>query len=48
MVVVLLVVLTVGISFTIGWGPFIGPRMRHLRAEIESTPKRLKRGEYWL
>lgn len=47
MVVVLVVVLTVGISFTIGWRPFIGPRMRHLTVrKFESTPKRLKRGEY--
>lgn len=46
-VAALAVVLTVGISFTIGWRPFIGPRARTLTArKFESTPARLARGEY--
>jgi hypothetical protein len=46
-VVVLAVVLAMGITFTIGWRPFIGPRARTLTArKFESTPARLARGEY--
>ena len=46
-VVVLAVALAVGITFTIGWRPFIGPRARPLTArKFESTPERLARGEY--
>jgi len=46
-VVVLAVVLAVGITFTIGWSPFIGPRARTLTArKFESTPARLARGQY--
>ncbi|HET8923470.1 MAG TPA: hypothetical protein VFN26_10800 [Candidatus Acidoferrum sp.] len=46
-VVVLAVVLAVGITFTIGWRPFIGPRARPLTArKFERTPSRLARGEY--
>jgi hypothetical protein len=43
-----LVVLVVsGITFTIGWRPFIGPRARALTARTyERTPARLARGEY--
>lgn len=45
--VVLAVVLATGITFTIGWRPFIGPRARVLTARrFESTPTRLARGEY--
>jgi hypothetical protein len=45
--VALVVVLVVGITFTIGWRPFIGPRARALTArKFESTPARLARGEY--
>jgi mono/diheme cytochrome c family protein len=43
----LAVVLAAGITFTIGWRPFIGPRTRALTArKFESTPTRLARGEY--
>jgi mono/diheme cytochrome c family protein len=46
-VVVLLAGLAIGITFTIGWRPFIGPRARTLTArKFESTPARLARGEY--
>jgi mono/diheme cytochrome c family protein len=45
--VALAVVLAVGITFTIGWRPFIGPRAGRLTArKFESTPARLARGEY--
>ena len=44
---VLAVVLAVGITLTIGWRPFIGPRARTLTARtFEKTPARLARGEY--
>lgn len=44
---VLLLVLAAGITFTIGWRPFLGPRLRSLTArKFESTPARLARGEY--
>ena len=40
-------VLSAGITFTVGWHPFIGPRARALTArKFESTPSRLARGEY--
>jgi hypothetical protein len=43
----LAVVLAAGITFTIGWRPFIGPRARALTArKFESTPAGLARGEY--
>ncbi len=46
-VVALLVVLAIGITFTIGWRPFIGPRARPLTSrKFESTPARLARGAY--
>jgi len=39
--------LIVGITATIGWRPFIGPRARALTdRRIESTPQRLERGRY--
>jgi hypothetical protein len=45
--VALAVVFAVGITFTIGWRPFIVPRARTLTArKFESTPARLARGEY--
>jgi mono/diheme cytochrome c family protein len=45
--VALVVLLVVGISFTIGWRPFIGPRVRPLTSRhFESTPQRLERGRY--
>jgi mono/diheme cytochrome c family protein len=44
---VLVLVLVAGITFTIGWRPFIGPRMRPLTSrKFQSTPERLARGEY--
>ena len=45
--ITLAVLLVVGISFTIGWRPIIGPRARILTArKFESTPQRLERGQY--
>jgi hypothetical protein len=45
--VVLAVVLAMGVTFTIGWRPFIGPRARTLTTrKFEGTPGRLARGEY--
>src|SRR5262245_54868041 len=36
-----------GITFTIGWRPFIGPRARALtNRTFEATPARLERGRY--
>jgi hypothetical protein len=44
---VLVLVLAAGITFTIGWRPFLGPRTRSLTPrKFESTPARLARGEY--
>ena len=44
---VLILVLGVGITFTIGWRPFVGPRSRPLTdVKFQSTPQRLARGEY--
>jgi len=46
-VVVLVALLAVGISLTIGWRPFLGPRARALTAlKFEATPQRLARGQY--
>src|SRR5579862_8762937 len=46
-VAVLAAVLVAGITFTIGWRPFIGPRARTLTARrFDSTPARLARGDY--
>jgi mono/diheme cytochrome c family protein len=43
----LVILLSVAITFTIGWRPFIGPRTRALTArKFESTPQRLERGRY--
>lgn len=40
-------VLAVGITATIGWRPFIGPRARPLTArKFEATPQRMERGRY--
>jgi mono/diheme cytochrome c family protein len=48
--VVLLVVvaiLVIGITRTIGWRPFLGPRVRPLTSRVfERTPARLERGKY--
>ncbi len=44
---VLALVLAAGITLTIGWRPFLGPRTRSLTPrKLESTPARLARGEY--
>ena len=44
---VLVLVVVSGITFTIGWRPFIGPRTRPLTArKFQSTPERLARGKY--
>ncbi len=43
----LVIVLAVGITATIGWRPFIGPRARPLTSRVfERTPERLTRGKY--
>ena len=43
----LAVVVAAGITFTISWRPFIGPRARATTARtIERTPERLARGKY--
>jgi hypothetical protein len=45
--VALLALLALGITFTVGWRPFIGPRARPLTdRKFESTPQRLERGKY--
>ena len=43
----LVLVIVAGITFTVGWHPFIGPRTRALTArKFQSTPERRARGEY--
>lgn len=43
----LLVLVGVGLSLTIGWRPFIGPKARPLTSrKFESTPARVERGRY--
>src|SRR6516162_7433283 len=45
--IALLVLLALGITFTIGWRPFLGPNARALTdRKFESTPQRLERGKY--
>jgi hypothetical protein len=46
--VVILLLAATGISFTIGWRPFIGPRARQVDGsrKFQSTPERLVRGKY--
>jgi len=45
--VVLCVLLATGITFTIGWRPFIGPKKRPAtNRQFERTPERLARGQY--
>src|SRR5262249_4613511 len=42
-----IVLVSLGITFTIGWRPIIGARKRPLtNRKFESTPQRLERGEY--
>jgi len=44
---VLCVVAALGVTFTIGWRPFIGPKKRALtNRQFERTPERLARGRY--
>ena len=44
---VILVVVCVGITVTVGWRPFVGPKARPLTARrFEPTPERLERGRY--
>src|ERR1044072_8423845 len=44
---VVLVVVCVGITVTVGWRPFVGPKARPLTARrFEATPQRLERGRY--
>ena len=43
----LIVLLAIAITFTIGWRPFIGPRLRATTdRKFERTPERLARGKY--
>jgi mono/diheme cytochrome c family protein len=46
--VIIVLLAATGISFTIGWRPFIGPRARPVDGsrKFESTPARLARGKY--
>jgi hypothetical protein len=40
-------VLIVAVQFTVGWRPFIGPRMRQTTdKQFQVTPGRLARGRY--
>lgn len=44
---VLVALVVIAISATIGWRPFLGPKMRVLTdRKFEATPERLKRGTY--
>lgn len=44
---VVMILLVLAITFTIGWRPIIGPRARALTdRRFESTPERLARGDY--
>src|SRR5215471_8908807 len=46
-VIAVVVFLAIGISLTVGWRPFIGPKARPLTSrKFESTPQRLERGRY--
>ena len=46
---VLVVLVPVGITLSVGWRPFIGPRSRPVTdRKFEATPGRLKRGEYFV
>ena len=43
----IVLLLAVGITFTIGWRPFFGPKSRPLTdRKFDSTPERLARGQY--
>src|SRR5919107_1548830 len=44
---VLVLLLAVGITVTVGWRPFVGPKSRALtERRFEATPQRLSRGKY--
>ena len=44
---IIVALLLLGITFTVGWRPFIGPRVRPLtNRTFEATPARLERGRY--
>ena len=46
-VIILVALLVVGISATVGWTPFFGPKTRALTdRRFEPTPARMERGEY--
>src|SRR3984893_18407790 len=46
-ILVIITLLVVGITFTIGWRPFIGAKKRALTdRRFEATPQRLLRGKY--
>ncbi|MGH9511981.1 MAG: c-type cytochrome [Terriglobales bacterium] len=46
-ILVLLVLVAVAITFTVGWRPVIGAKKRPLTArKFEATPERMRRGEY--
>ena len=46
-IVVLVSLAAIGITFTIGWRPFLGPKARALTSRtFERTPQRLERGRY--
>jgi mono/diheme cytochrome c family protein len=46
-VLALLILAAIGITFTIGWRPFIGPKTRPLaNRTFERTPQRFERGRY--
>lgn len=43
----LLIIIVGGITFTVGWRPFFGPKTRPLtEKKFEATPQRLERGKY--
>jgi Cytochrome c len=47
LVICLVLVLVAGITLTIGWRPFLGPRVRPLTSRVfERTPERWSRGKY--
>jgi len=46
-IIALVLVLIAGISATIGWRPFLGPKARPLtNRRFDRTPDRLTRGKY--
>src|SRR6202166_5401179 len=46
-ILVLLVLVALAVTFTVGWRPVIGAKKRPLTSrKFEATPERLRRGEY--